>query len=118
MFTPRLMRKVFVSLGLLGGMVLAGDVKAAPRRRAVPTLELALRELESAFQTDLVKKAEGEVAAALEALTGATVTIRPIPQPPQGLFVLHNRHKLRRALLAVRLVQRDLRRNGSPPAAA
>ncbi len=109
MFTPHPMRKGMLSLALLGGLGLAGEVRAAPRMRPVPLLELALRQLESADQTDLVKNAEEEVAAALVAL-GVPATVQPFPPSPVGLLVLHNRHKLRRSLVAIKMVQRDLRR--------
>jgi hypothetical protein len=130
MFTPHPLQKVFVPLGLLGGLVLASDGQAAARRPPIATLQYALRQLESANQTVLVREAEDQVAAALAAL-GAPTTVVPMPQLTQGHRghhhrmtpnhqhpAAHNRRLLQQALRAILLVQRDLQGNTSPQAVA
>jgi hypothetical protein len=107
MFSPHPMKKVLVTLGLLGGLGLASEVQAAHRLRPVPTLQLVLRDLEAAQQNELVRRAEEHVVAALEAL-GAPARVQALPQPPQGLFVLHNRNKIKLALVGINRVLRDL----------
>jgi hypothetical protein len=106
-----------LALGLLGGLGVVGEVRAAPRLPPLPLLEFTLFELQSADQTAPVQQAAKDVAAAIVAL-GGVAPMRTFSHP-RGLFVLHNRHKLRRSLLAVKLVLRDLRgKPGNGPAKA
>jgi hypothetical protein len=109
MVTLRKMPKELLALGLLlGGLVPAGEVRAAPMGPIIPEIQLALTMLQTSDPTKTVEQAIGEVKAALIALGSAPRRNSTAPAP-FGRFVIHDRHKQRRALIALRAAASQLR---------
>jgi hypothetical protein len=102
MIAPRHVRKVLLPLGLVAGvLVLAGNARASlVSRRLTTEFEIALFLMKSSDPTEHVNRAITGVEDASRAL-GLLVVPPRTPPNKLGRLVLHDRSKVRRALIVL-----------------